>query len=999
MRTEVIKADSIDVAVERILHELGSDTRRSSNRENAIYFDGWDGLGASAVLQAVAKRLTPSNEALARPVGLEFQRIIYIDCSKWENRRAMQREIAQQLKLPSWVIDMFDKQDEEDDFNGLDQGSRGEIEQVNAEINQAIQISRFLVILHNGGNEEIDISNFGLYLYGYANSKMLWTFRGRFRLDPKVIDNVKKSTTTHVVISATSGGRDPQNLWSYLVHHEVAQVSRNKDGYFIIDPAIAAECAKYMLKRCCIGHHIVDYDWVVHTSNYWVCDGIITLADIERAWQVGDVLQRELRLLGTENRHNIGDLTIMPSSHLSRSTEHIPYWISKATCRFVLSPCGVMPDDMFQHSHRLGVLKLSRCTFSFSLPPFLCCHSLRFLWLDHCQDIQTRTHNIDAEKEEELDHNTTVLWECFQSLWVLDLRHTDCDQILSARVMDLMIQLRELNVMGARNWDMSHLQGRLRNIRKLRVTKSTCYFNNNVFSDMWNMELLDFSGNIIRQGMTTLSGPESNNSLKTVIIGGCDGLKIISFRGCKELKNLFLKGSLGNLNELDLSGTRVKTLDFGGVETSSIPKKLILLGCEKLRAILWPQKVIREGWFSVLLSIDTMSTSTSANGGEAPLAHPHVDPSIQRQKEEIFKARWRISLMDTRFLRSLSPVRWYLGGSSIHIDVCDAATVGGSNIQGTSSDELVQVQPHTSTLIDSKYRDLLKGGPVATVMMRDCPKIFVRQWTQVVACIINVIMHGQSNKLLEDNPSITSIPGQADTCALLLPHFLCEAATSLHVYDNPAITSIPAPPQGSGWRSIRWCRMERCPKLHTVFTTPEGSNVKSFFWLETFWASQLLSACYIWDRPTQSYFYNLNLLHLDHCPRLVHVLPFSKWEGDTLGALETLEIVYCGDLREVFPLDPQLQEQDKILEFPKLRHIHLHELPMLQRISGCRMWAPKLETIKIRGCCSLKRLPLVGRNTMPPKVDCEKEWWDNLEWDGLEKYHHPSLYEPSHSLY
>ncbi|KAF7076955.1 hypothetical protein CFC21_081555 [Triticum aestivum] len=592
-----------------------------------------------------------------------------------------------------------------------------------------------------------------------------------------------------------------------------------------------------------------------------------------------------------------------------------------------------------------------------------------------------------------------MLWECFQSLWVLDLRHPDCDQILSARVMDLMIQLRDLNVMGARNWDMSHLQGRLHNIRKLRVTKSTCYFNNNVFSDMGNMELLDFSGNIIRKRMKTLSGPEGNNSLKTVIIGGCDWLKIISFRGCKELKNLFLKGSLGNLNELDLSGTRVKTLDFGGVETSSIPKKLILLGCEKLRAILWPQKVVREGWFGVLLSIDTMSTSTSADGGEAPLAHPHVDPSIQRQKEEIFKARWRISLMDTRFLRSLSPVRWYLGGSSIHIDVCDAATVGGSNIQGTSSDELVQVQPHTSTLMDSKYRDILKDGPVATVMMRDCPKIFVRQWTQVVACIINVIMHGQSNKLLEDNPSITSIPGQADTCALLLPHFLCEAATSLHVYDNPAITSIPAPPQGSGWRSIRWCRMERCPKLHTVFTTPEGSNVKSFFWLEKFWASQLLSACYIWDRPTQSYFYNLNLLHLNHCPRLVHVLPFSKWEGDTLGALETLEIVYCGDLREVFPLDTQLQEQDKILEFPKLRHIHLHELPMLQRISGCRMWAPKLETIKIRGCCSLKRLPLVGRNTMPPKVDCEKEWWDNLEWDGLEKYHHPSLYEASHSLY
>jgi hypothetical protein len=63
------------------------------------------------------------------------------------------------------------------------------------------------------------------------------------------------------------------------------------------------------------------------------------------------------------------------------------------------------------------------------------------------------------------------------------------------------------------------------------------------------------------------------------------------------------------------------------------------------------------------------------------------------------------------------------------------------------------------------------------------------------------------------------------------------------------------------------------------------------------------------------------------------------------------------------------------------------------------MYAPKLETIKIRGCWSLRRLPAIGRNTKPPKVDCEKEWWDDLEWDGLGVNHHPSLYEPRHSLY
>jgi hypothetical protein len=50
--------------------------------------------------------------------------------------------------------------------------------------------------------------------------------------------------------------------------------------------------------------------------------------------------------------------------------------------------------------------------------------------------------------------------------------------------------------MGAENWDMSHLRGRLRNIRKLRVTKSTCCnYESSLFSEMEQMEILEFSGN------------------------------------------------------------------------------------------------------------------------------------------------------------------------------------------------------------------------------------------------------------------------------------------------------------------------------------------------------------------------------------------------------------------------------------------------------------------------------------------------------------------------
>ncbi|KAE8815761.1 hypothetical protein D1007_06821 [Hordeum vulgare] len=84
---------------------------------------------------------------------------VYNKSSKWESTRALQREVAKQLKLSNWVMKMFDKQDEEDDFNGItDQGSRAEIADVAIEIQRSMQGRRFLVVLHNGGNEEIDIS-------------------------------------------------------------------------------------------------------------------------------------------------------------------------------------------------------------------------------------------------------------------------------------------------------------------------------------------------------------------------------------------------------------------------------------------------------------------------------------------------------------------------------------------------------------------------------------------------------------------------------------------------------------------------------------------------------------------------------------------------------------------------------------------------------------------------------------------------------------------------
>lgn len=141
----------------------------------------------------------------------------------------------------------------------------------------------------------------------------------------------------------------------------------------------------------------------------------------------------------------------------------------------------------------------------------------------------------------------------------------------------------------------------------------------------------------------------------------------------------------------------------------------------------------------------------------------------------------------------------------------------------------------------------------------------------------------------------------------------------------------------------------------------------------------------------ESVFGELRSIHLHNCPRLKFVLPISSF---ILPSLETIQIVHCGNLRQVFPRDVNYEagKEDTVKNFPELKHIYLHQLDCLEQICEAKMFAPKLETIRIRGSWGLRRLPSVSlrHGAGLPVVDCEKDLWDKLEWDGLEAGHHPS---------
>jgi hypothetical protein len=150
-----------------------------------------------------------------------------------------------------------------------------------------------------------------------------------------------------------------------------------------------------------------------------------------------------------------------------------------------------------------------------------------------------------------------------------------------------------------------------------------------------------------------------------------------------------------------------------------------------------------------------------------------------------------------------------------------------------------------------------------------------------------------------------------------------------------------------------------------------------------FWASDLLAACCIWGKgiihDDIRSFYALRTMHVHNFPRIKFVLPFSS--EITLPSLETLHISRCSGLRQVFPWDSNLPQEYKIeeavKEHPKLKHIHLHDLPSLQEICAAKMYAPMLESVKLRGCWSLRSLPAVGHRR--PIVDCEKDCWEKLK--------------------
>ncbi|KAE8780062.1 hypothetical protein D1007_46909 [Hordeum vulgare] len=1026
-----------------------------------IYFDGWDGFGASAVLRSIAAVL-PSRKTTPE---LCFDRIIYIDCSEWKNRRAMQRAIAEGLELGSSVMAALDEQDEEDDFNEVDESSRNEIGSVGKVIDQTLRDTKLMIIFLNGSDEEVDV---GIPLTRYGNNVMIWTFSRRcmdMNHDRSRVEN--KLKYTHAILGFY--GSIKYLSWSLfrgLLHQEAATIVARNPCMLDINPTIVADCCLYELCLHYNFHMATNFDWVSHASNYWVCDAVIQgykARDISNAlhreinWKCSDaslldgVLNRFMKPSGTPfliiNDDAVYEegpyrwISVTSRNIFDKMTSrnrkvHGMQTITAATSSFFLAfkrsdHPPTLPNVLFEHSGKLGVLVLKCCAFDFALPPFLKCCSLRFLGLDNCTNDKTG---------EEEDHTE---WAYLYNLSVLDLRYTEWNEILSEEKMDLMTNIRELNIEGVRGWQYTaNLQRRLPNLQRLRIIKPTCQWKtsedfDNSFIDKPSIEILDLSGNT---DMEILPASLSRaSSLRLLVLDGCHGLENIgglpsslesfsfnghgpasqwaqtvelppkqflssttkgnkdirtskiSFQGCTQLKNLFLCW-LPNLVELDLSETAIKVLNFNNMVVQ-VPmlKRLYLIGCKLLRAIIWSG----ESGSNIKLGLELVCIDTRAGIVCAR-------PSINRTKS--FRLEVHVVAMDARLTRSLKGLLWpYLERETpedvlrpnaprrtapplyyYNIHVTSSPVYDGfAQLDATNKNEICHDDQDSSQQIipTGLYGDVL--SMVSDPPMQAFPQPPTTQLDRHIeiakgSCYVEKELNGDLGRLMG------------------------YYSESLHVHDV-SIRVIVLHDRTYGCPFLRWCRVERCPKLDTVFLVSDG-----FLMVETLWASDLLMArsiCSFTPNHVYSYIYGsfkkLQHLHLRSCPSLQFVLPVFVSSFPTL---KTLHIIHCGDLLHIFELDKKYAHAHNIIHngvlFPNLTTIHLHDLPKLQQICEVKMMAPALETIKIRGCWSMRRLPSVGghgRGEKKPTVEIEKDVWDALEWDASCRPDHFEV--PVHSRY
>ncbi|KAI3473415.1 hypothetical protein Pfo_031389 [Paulownia fortunei] len=156
--------------------------------------------------------------------------------------------------------------------------------------------------------------------------------------------------------------------------------------------------------------------------------------------------------------------------------------------------------------------------------------------------------------------------------------------------------------------------------------------------------------------------------------------------------------------------------------------------------------------------------------------------------------------------------------------------------------------------------------------------------------------------------------------------------------------------------------------------------------------------------PPLAVFYSLRQLSISHCNKMRKLgLPVSEFPN-----LECISVQCCFAIEEIITVadeDGRGEGEAHVVSLPKLKEMHLCWLPRLKSICKATMICNSIQTIGLKGCPTLNKLPLYfpacttdlhGQpySYSPPPalteiriLQREKGWWESLEWEHPTHYH------------
>ncbi|KAK8451669.1 hypothetical protein SEVIR_6G247250v4 [Setaria viridis] len=437
-------------------------------------------------------------------------------------------------------------------------------------------------------------------------------------------------------------------------------------------------------------------------------------------------------------------------------------------------------------------------------------------------------------------------------------------------------------------------------------------------------------------------------NLRTFSVSG-PWIRCLSLRGCNKLKIVNISDDLTALEDVDLSGTAIEEVPHSLPNLPQL-RMLLLLNVPCFKRFPW-HRLVR---FPKVFCLDNCLDDGN-----------HLSQMFcQKETDNIAQ----ININDSRIFHSFNE------------DAANKLVKEGQFFQSFN----VQIKP--CSVRGKEPRD-----KPCTVIQRQLPYLDVS--CSEAATIVPMMKLEPRRRHVE-----ISAMNQYPNGLRILP-----VTNSLFIIDDASIRCVSD--LNCNLMSLEVCQLQHCHKMSVVFGMQSDRTGPMVYdkvgtWpfivllvfpaLKILQASNLNNLVCVLETSALAYIehhlwsWNLELkllkhIHLEHCPRLEKIFPSCL----SLPALETLVILFCPSLKTIFYKTHELPQSVAPCPLPNIENIYLQELPQLQHIhedAMLRFATPKWETLLVRSCRSLRRLPFLKEHPKSKvKVSGEHYWWDRLQ--------------------